>query len=338
MHQDDHEEKLLRSVAFQNAQAVLLARERAERELISAKEALERKSAELAESNERATNILESITDAFLVLDKEWRFTYVNPRAEQILAPLHKSRRTLLGKNYWSEFPDLVGTPLEKHFRQVVSERVKVEFENFYPPLNAWFEVRAYPARDGISIYFLDITGRKRAAEVQQEADEKLRRSEEELRALANSIPQLAWMAHPDGHIFWYNRGWYDYTGATPEQMEGWGWKSAHDPMTLPIVIEKWNESIRTGTPFEMEFPLRAADGAFHWFLTRVRPVRNQEGQITRWFGTNTNIHDIKAAQALSQEMATQSLESQKMLLDMRAAKERAEKRAAELEEQLARR
>src|ERR1700688_4418444 len=149
MKLDDNEEKLLRSVALQNAQAVFLARERAEREL--------------RESTERTTNILESITDAFLVLDKEWRCTHVNPQAEEILAPLKKSRTNLLGKSYWVEFPDMVGTALEKHFRRAVAEKVKVEFEIFYPPLSSWLQVRACPARDGLSVYFVDITERKQA-------------------------------------------------------------------------------------------------------------------------------------------------------------------------------
>jgi len=519
MKLDDNEEKLLRSVAMQNAQAVFLARERAEREL--------------RESNERIANILESITDAFIVLDKEWRFTYVNPQAEQIFAPLNKSRANLLGKSYWQEFPDLVGTAVEENFRRAGTERVKVEFDTFYPALNSWFLVRAYPSRDGLSIYFVDISQRKRdegatgllaaivdssddaivskdlngiitswnkgaerifgypaeeavgrhvtliipddrreeeadilsrlkrgervdhfqtirvrkdgstldvsltispvrdssgriigaskvarditaqrRAEValreseerfraivqatpecvkvvgpdgtllamnsagcgmveagsdkeiigqsvygllapefrqrfiefnekvcqgnkgqiefqiiglkgtrrwmethavpmrdnstgqtvqlavtrdvtaRREADEKLRRSEEELRALADSIPQLAWMANPEGHVFWYNRGWYEYTGTTQDQMEAGGWQAVHDPNLLPRVLEKWNESVRTGTPFEMEFPLRGADGEFRWFLTRVSPFRDHEGKVTRWFGTNTNIDE----------------------------------------------
>ena len=275
---DDHEEKLLRSVTLQNARAILLARERAEREL--------------RESNERIANILGSITDAFIVLDKEWRFTYVNPQAEEIISPLNKTRTSVLGRNYWEEFPDLLGTVLETNFRRAMVEGVKVEFEYFYPPLDGWFELRVYPGREGLSIYFLNITGRKLAAEARMEREEQLRRSEEELRALADSIPQLAWMAHPDGNIFWYNRGWYEYTGTTLEQMQGWGWQAVHEPSVLPRVTERWSESIRTVTPFEMEFPLRGADGKYRWFLTRVKPVRNEQGELKRWFGTNTNIDE----------------------------------------------
>ena len=246
----------------------------------------------LRESNERATNILDSITDAFIVLDKDWRFTYVNRQAEQVFEPLKHSRSNLLGRNFWEVFPDLLGTPVEHAFRRATAGRVKEEFEIFYPPLNAWFELRVYPAADGLSIYFLDITDRKRVAEIRKEAEEQLRRSEEELRTLADSIPQLAWMADADGFIFWYNRGWYEYTGTTLQEMEGWGWQAVHDPQLLPTVMERWADCIRTGTQFEMEFPLRGADGVFRWFLTRVRPVRDREGRITRWFGTNTNIDE----------------------------------------------
>ena len=85
-----------------------------------------------------------------------------------------------------------------------------------------------------------------------------LRESEHLFRALANSIANLAWMARPDGWIYWYNDQWYAYTGTTPADMEGWGWEQVHDPATLPAVKERWQHSIATGTPFEMVFPLRA--------------------------------------------------------------------------------
>ncbi len=73
--------------------------------------------------------------------------------------------------------------------------------------------------------------------------------SEAKLRLLADTIPQLAWMARPDGHVFWYNRRWYEYTGTTPQQMEGWGWQSVHDPNRLSNVLERWKTSIATGKP-----------------------------------------------------------------------------------------
>jgi PAS domain S-box-containing protein len=125
-----------------------------------------------------------------------------------------------------------------------------------------------------------------------KEMEGALRRSEEEFKAFANSLPELCWMARADGYIFWYNERWYEYTGSTAEQMEGWGWQSVHDPTLLPSVLERWQESIRDGTAFEMEFPLRGADGEYRWFLTRIRPVRDQAGRLTRWYGANTNIDE----------------------------------------------
>jgi PAS domain S-box-containing protein len=125
-----------------------------------------------------------------------------------------------------------------------------------------------------------------------KELEGALRQSEEQFEAFANSLPELCWMARSDGHIFWYSERWYEYTGTTRESMEGWGWQRVHDPEILPAVMERWKLSLETGTPFEMEFPLRGADGVFRWFLTRVKPLRDAQGRITRWYGANTNIDE----------------------------------------------
>jgi PAS domain S-box-containing protein len=132
-----------------------------------------------------------------------------------------------------------------------------------------------------------------------------LQASEERFRTLADAIPQLCWTANADGWIFWYNQRWYDFTGKTPREMEGWGWQSVHDPAALPVVLAGWKKAIASGEPFEMVFRLRAADGAFHPFLTRVMPVHDANGQVVRWFGTNTDItgqRQIEVALAENQE------------------------------------
>jgi PAS domain S-box-containing protein len=130
-----------------------------------------------------------------------------------------------------------------------------------------------------------------------QEANDALRESEERFRTMANAIPQLAWIAQPDGYICWYNKRWYAYTGTTPEQMEGWGWQSVHDPKVLPKVLEQWKVSIVTGQMFDMEFPLCGADGLFRPFLTRVFPLKDANGNILQWFGTNTDVTERKKAE-----------------------------------------
>ncbi len=130
-----------------------------------------------------------------------------------------------------------------------------------------------------------------------QKRDSALQESERQFRTLADSIPQLAWMAEPNGDLFWYNHRWYEYTGTTPEQMAGWGWQSVHDPKALPVVIEKWRAALATGKTFQMVFPLRAADDTYREFLTLAMPVRDAAGNVARWFGTNTDITEQRRSE-----------------------------------------
>jgi len=159
-----------------------------------------------------------------------------------------------------------------------------------------WVQTDKIPYRDaqgniiGVIGFSNDITERK-------QAEEALKDSEERFRTMANAIPQLAWVAKSDGYIFWYNQRWYDYTGTTPEEMEGWGWQIVHDPEVLPTVLEQWRASIATGRPFDMVFPLRGKNGQFRQFLTRVMPMKGADGHIIQWFGTNTDITDRKQAE-----------------------------------------
>jgi len=130
-----------------------------------------------------------------------------------------------------------------------------------------------------------------------KQAEAALRDSEERFRTMADSIPQLAWIARADGYIYWYNRRWYEYTGRTPEEMEGWGWQCVHDPVALPRVMVSWPAAIAAGTRFEMEFPLRNVEGSYRTFLTRGEPLRDSTGQVVQWFGTNTDVTVLKEAE-----------------------------------------
>jgi PAS domain S-box-containing protein len=114
------------------------------------------------EAQVQISNILESITDAFFALDREWRFTYVNQQAEPLL---QRKREEMLGKNVWDEFPTAVGSNFDQQYRKAVSEQVSVAFEEYFPLLDSWFEVHAYPSEDGLSVYFHDISERRRATE-----------------------------------------------------------------------------------------------------------------------------------------------------------------------------
>lgn len=150
------------------------------------RDATERRQAEeaLREAGDRASEILESIGDAFFALDLNWHFTYVNAQAEQLLA---RRRDDLTGKTVWAEFPEAIGSQFEQQYRRAMLEGVTVSFEEYFAPLSSWFEVRAYPSSVGLSVYFHNVTAQHEAAERLAAAyDAERRRAERE--ALLNQI------------------------------------------------------------------------------------------------------------------------------------------------------
>lgn len=124
-----------------------------------------------------------------------------------------------------------------------------------------------------------------------------LRKREQDFTTLANAIPQLAWMADETGSIFWYNDRWFRFTGATQEDMMGWGWQKVHHPDYVEAVTTSFREAVAQGQTWEDTFPLRRHDGEYRWFLSRALPVRNEDGQIVRWCGTNTDVTEQKQLQ-----------------------------------------
>jgi PAS domain S-box-containing protein len=137
----------------------------------------------------------------------------------------------------------------------------------------------------------LDLSERLR----QQEA---LRQSEAQLRQLADALPQLVWITRPDGYHDYFNRRWHDYTGTTLEDTKGDLWATLLHPDDYQRSVARWQQSLDSGEPYQIEYRFRrAADGAYRWFLGLALPVRDGQGKIVRWFGTCTDIHDLKEAQ-----------------------------------------
>ena len=164
----------------------------------------------------------------------------------------------------------------------------------------------------GVIAVAIDVTDQVRARL-------KVAESEERFRTLANSIVQLAWMADADGWIHWYNDRWYQYTGTTLEEMQGWGWEKVHHPDHIESVIEFAKKAWNTDEPWELIFPLRRHDGQYRWFLTRGVPVKNKEGKVVQWIGTNTDIDEQKQTEALLEDKVLErarELESQRNLFD----------------------
>ena len=116
-------------------------------------------------------------------------------------------------------------------------------------------------------------------------------------RNLAETLPQLAWIAEADGTIIWYNQRWYDYTGTSLDEMRGWGWRTVHHPDHVAAVTERYRAAITLGRSWEDTFPLRGRDGSYRWFLSKALPHRDESGRILRWYGTNTDITGRRAVE-----------------------------------------
>ncbi len=120
--------------------------------------------------------------------------------------------------------------------------------------------------------------------------------------AMAEHLPELAWIANASGKIIWGNARWRNYIGATRDNVSSTDWSKIHHPDYLAIVSEQWLAALKSGVPVEMAFPLRVANGQFRMFLTRAKPLRDASGDIAHWFGINTDISALQAATAAADE------------------------------------
>jgi PAS domain S-box-containing protein len=206
----------------------------------------------------------------------------------QVIHPDHRQRM----QDVWIE-------AVQTHQPYEMEVPIRQGIENQY----RWYLVRGLSVRNAMGkvVQWIgvatDIHDRKLAEEAVRDAARRqdkllaiVSEREAQFRALADSIPQLAWTAQPDGAIIWFNRRWYEYTGSSPAQMQGWGWQAMVDPAEFPRILEKYRSHLESGEQWEDTFPLRRHDGEMRWHLSRALPLRDASNQIVRWFGTNTDI------------------------------------------------
>lgn len=153
----------------------------------------------------------------------------------------------------------------------------------------------------------IDISRRKAVEEELAAVARALAESEARFRVLADSMPQMVWSTLPDGHHDWYNARWYEFTGVPDGSTDGEGWNGMFHPEDQPRAWERWRHSLETGDPYEIEYRLRRHDGVYRWTLGRAMPIRDAQGRITRWFGTCTDIDDLKRMEQ-SKELLSQEL------------------------------
>ena len=263
----------------------------------------ERKEVDVAlrESEERYRSLFASTPVAVFVCDRNGVVQDYNPRAAELWGrePICGVERHCGSVKLWLPDGALLPhaqSPIVEVLRTgIPALNVEVFIErpdgsrlsvlvNFAALRNANGEIT------GAITSFFDITERKRT-------EEALRESEDRFRAVADNIPQLAWMADGEGNVDWFNRGWLDYTGTTLQDNVGVGWKAVHHPDYIDAVAEKFELHLREGRDWEDTFPLRGKDGNYRWFLSRMNVIRNEVGKVVRFFGTNTDITNERKAE-----------------------------------------
>lgn len=230
------------------------------------------------QARRQITNVLESITDAFFTLDRQWRFTYVNDEAERLLA---RRREELLGRSVWSAFPEAVGGPFYQAYHRAMAEQKTEVVEAYYPPLGRWFEARAFPTPGGLSVFFRDVSERRRAEEERERLLADVERRATMLDAVIESTDaQLALLA-PDFTFILVNSAYATASGHTKEELIGRNHFALFPNPENQAIFERVRD---TGRPYKaIEKPFEFADqperGVTYWNWILV-PVKGRAGQV----------------------------------------------------------
>ncbi|MEP0755736.1 PAS domain S-box protein [Trichocoleus sp. Lan] len=249
-------------------------------------------SAALRESEEKTRNILESIAEAFFALDQDWRFTYMNRAAEVLL---DRTPGDLLGKSLWEEYPGLADNELAPVYRRAMDDRVPGVLTAFYPDHDRWYDVRTYPAADGIAVYFNNVTAQIQAATA-------LRESEERFRSMADNAPVMVWVTDSTGYCTYLSRSWYEFTGQTEETGLGFGWLNAVHPEDFEDSKAIFLTANERYEAFQLEYRLRSKDGEYRWAIDAASPWFGVDGQFKGFIGSVIDISSRKQSEEALRE------------------------------------
>ena len=251
------------------------------------------KQAVLQELHQETTNILESIPDGFYALDRNWRFTYVNLQAELLL---QKPRDQLLGKNIWEVYPEVVGTTFYHDYHKAMTQNISYHSEEFCSSLNSWFELHAYPSKDGLSVYLQPISDRK-------QAEEALYQREQEFRALAENSPDIIARIDKEMRHLYVNAAVEAVTGISPQDFIG---KTNQDLGMPRVQCADWEEKSQqvftTGQEQIIEFDFLRPDGTTRYYQTRIVPEFAKDGSVESLLTIAREVTEFKQTESALKE------------------------------------
>ena len=242
---------------------------------------------------ERLDQVLEATNDGVASLDRSWRLTYLNERAKTIVA----ANGDPTGKNLWETFPNAVfeGSPYVKHYHLAMNERIASEFEAYYPePLNKWLKLVVNPAKEGIVVFFQDVTAQKNAEAAISEIAARL-------HAMYSTSLEYIGLLTPDGTILECNRASLDFSGNTRDEMIGRPFWASSWWIHTPGAVEMLQAAIaraRAGRDVRYEMPLIRPSGETIFFDFRIAPVRNSAGEVVYLVPEARDITEQKRAEA----------------------------------------
>ncbi len=255
------------------------------------------RTAALAAARQETLRILESMDDAFFTLDGDWRFSHLNPQAEKLL---RRPGGELLGKNLWEEFPEAAGSEFHRRYQQARARQESVSFVEYYPPLQTWFEVNAYPHDAGLSVFFRNVN-RRRARE------EALRLRERALEASANAI-LITDQLQPDQPIIYVNPAFERITGYAPEEVIGRNCRFLQGSDRNQVDLEKLRVLLKDGEEGRVVLRNYRKNGDLFWNELHLAPVRDEKNRITHYVGVLSDITDSKKYQLELERRATHDL------------------------------
>ncbi|MEH1857639.1 MAG: ATP-binding protein [Nostoc sp.] len=232
--------------------------------------------------------VIAGIQDQFFVLDREWRYTFVNDRVADVVGI---PKEELLGKIVWEVFPDMVQSEFDTQVHRAIVQNTVVQFEYFYAPWQRWFENRIYPFAEGVSVFVTDISDRK-------QAEKALRESEEKFRNMADNAPFMVWVTDANSHCTYLSQSWYDFTGQTEEIGLGFGWLNAVHPEDSNYAKNIFLEANRSCSAFRLEYRLRRKDGKYRSCIDAANPWFGMDGQFKGYIGSVIDITERKVAEA----------------------------------------